>query len=87
VATFFSAIFLAALAMALPVVTLILLVDVALALLSRAAPQFNLFAIGFPVRAGVSLVALALLLPVLASQLGQLFGHLPDLVPMLTGAT
>lgn len=86
IAGFFSAIFIAALAMALPVVTLILLVDIALAVLSRAAPQFNLLAIGFPVRAGVALLAVAVLLPVLATQLGLLFGHLPDMIPLLTGA-
>lgn len=83
VASFFSAIFIAALAMALPIVTLLLLVDVALAMLSRAAPQFNLLAIGFPVRVAVALLAIAVLLPVIATQLGTLFGRLPDVVPIL----
>jgi len=82
-AGFFAAIVVAALAMALPIVTLLLLTDVALALLSRAAPQFNLFAVGLPARAGVVLLTLALLLPVTATQLGYLFDRLPDILPIL----
>lgn len=83
IAAFFTAIAVAALAMALPIVTLLLLVDVTLAVLSRAAPQFNLFAVGLPAKSGVALVALALLLPVTATQLEYLFGHLPDVLPVL----
>lgn len=80
---FFAAIVVAALTMALPIVTLLLLTDVALAVLSRAAPQFNLFAVGLPVRVGVVLITLALLLPVTATQLGYLFDRLPDVLPIL----
>jgi flagellar biosynthetic protein FliR len=34
--------------MALPVVTALLITNIALGILTRAAPQLNLFAIGFP---------------------------------------
>jgi flagellar biosynthetic protein FliR len=84
VSGFFAVIFIAALTMALPIVTMILLIDVALALLSRAAPQFNLFAVGLPARAGVTLVVLATLLPVIATQLGQLYSQLPNVLPVVT---
>ncbi len=83
VAAFFTAIAVAALAMALPFVTLLLLVDVALAVLSRAAPQFNLLAVGLPAKTGLALVALALLLPVTATQLADLYRHIPDVMPVL----
>jgi flagellar biosynthetic protein FliR len=83
VAHFLTAIVVAALAMALPIVTLLLLLDLALALLSRAAPQFNLFAIGLPARVGAALIVLALLLPVTATQLEYLLGHLPDVLSIL----
>jgi flagellar biosynthetic protein FliR len=83
IATFFSAIVAAALAMALPLVTVLILVDVALAVISRAAPAFNLFAVGLPAKSGIALVVLALLLPVTASQLQHLFGHLPDVLTVV----
>jgi len=83
IAHFFTAILVAALAMALPIVTLLLLLDVALAMLSRAAPQFNLFAVGLPARVAGALVVLALLIPVTATQLQYLFGHLPDVLAIL----
>ncbi len=86
VAGFFTTIFVAALVMALPVVTMLLLVDVGLALLGRTAPQFNLFAVGLPARVAVTLVALATLLPVIATQLGQVFAQLPRLMPALASA-
>ena len=82
-AAFFTAIVVAAVLMALPIITLLLLVDVALAVLTRAAPQFNLFAVGLPARALMAMVAIALLLPVTAIQLGYLFGHLPEVIPTL----
>lgn len=83
IASFFTAIAVAALAMALPFVTLLLLVDITLAVLSRAAPQFNLFAVGLPAKTGLVLVALALLLPVTATQLEYLYGHIQDVLPIL----
>ncbi len=84
IATFFSGLVVAALTMALPLVTVLLLVDVTLAVLSRAAPSFNLFAVGLPTKSGIALVVLALLLPVTASQLQHLFGHLPDVLAVVT---
>jgi flagellar biosynthetic protein FliR len=44
-----SMIFAAGLLMALPVVTALLITNIALGILTRAAPQLNLFAIGFPI--------------------------------------
>lgn len=45
--------------LAMPIVTVLLLVEVALGLASRAAPALNVMALGFPVRVGVGLLALA----------------------------
>lgn len=55
--------------LALPVVGPLLVVNVVLAVLSRAAPQLNLFAVGFPVTLLTGFVALALALPALAPAL------------------
>jgi flagellar biosynthetic protein FliR len=44
-----SQLFTGALSIALPGVTALLIVNVAFGVMSRAAPQFNLFAVGFPI--------------------------------------
>jgi len=51
------------LSLALPVVGALLLVNLALGVLSRAAPQLNLFAVGFPVTLMVGLLMLLLAAP------------------------
>ena len=51
--------------LALPVLAAMLAVNIALGVLTRAAPQLNLFSIGFPVSLIAGLAMLALLLPYL----------------------
>ena len=51
---------------ALPLVTMMLFVNLVLGMVSRIAPQINIFAIGFPVTLGVGLVGLLLTLPALS---------------------
>ena len=51
---------------ALPMVTMLLFVNIALGAISRVAPQINIFAIGFPVTLGLGLLGLLLTLPMLA---------------------
>ncbi len=57
----------AAVRIAAPIVGAVLLADFALGLLTRAAPQMNLLAIGFPVKLMVGLGATLLALPLLVS--------------------
>jgi flagellar biosynthetic protein FliR len=70
--TAFSMMFLAALQIAGPMVAVLLLADVALALLSRAAPALNIFAIGFPVKIMLTLTLLGLTFPLLPPALDAL---------------
>jgi flagellar biosynthesis protein FliR len=56
-------IFRVGLLLALPAVTALLITNMALGILTRAAPQLNLFAIGFPLTLTVGFVVLALSLP------------------------
>ena len=49
--------------MALPVIAAIMLVNIALGVLTRAAPQLNIFAVGFPLTLGVGFVILAISVP------------------------
>ena len=50
----------------LPVVAALLITNIALAILTRAAPQLNLFGIGFPLTLGVGFLLLWLVLPFMA---------------------
>jgi flagellar biosynthetic protein FliR len=63
---FASQMFAAALSIALPVGFATLLVQIAMGLLARTAPQLNLFAVGLPAALGAGLFFLALGLPVMA---------------------
>ena len=63
--------FLAALQIAGPMVAVLLLADVALALLSRAAPALNIFQLGFPVKIMLTLAMLGPDLPAAAARAGH----------------
>jgi flagellar biosynthetic protein FliR len=56
-----------ALHLALPVIAALLVTNVALGVMTRAAPQLNVFSIGFPITITVGLVVLAASVPVLIS--------------------
>lgn len=60
-------IFSAGVQLALPIIAALLLTNIALGILTRAAPQLNLFGIGFPVTLGVGFITLALVLPYLST--------------------
>ena len=53
---------------ALPAVTALLVVNVAMGVISRAAPQLNIFAVGFPLMMLMGFILLALTAPVMVSQ-------------------
>ena len=61
-----SEIFNTGLQLAMPVVAIMLITNMALAVLTRAAPQLNIFGIGFPVTLMVGMLMVALMLPSLA---------------------
>lgn len=75
------------LALALPVVAAMLLANLALGVLTRTAPQLNIFAVGFPVTLGVGLGMLALSLPFVVPAMEQAllrgFGALSAMAPAL----
>jgi flagellar biosynthesis protein FliR len=62
--------------LAAPVALCLFVTTLVLALMTRAAPQLNLYSIGFPVRVLVCLVALILLLPQLLSGIVGFFGYI-----------
>lgn len=68
-----SKIFSAGLQLALPMIAALLITNIALGVLTRAAPQLNLFGIGFPITVGVGFIVLAMSLPYLVTPIGRLF--------------
>jgi flagellar biosynthetic protein FliR len=47
----------------MPIVAVLLITNMALGVLTRSAPQLNIFGIGFPITIGVGLLVLLLILP------------------------
>ncbi len=63
--------FKSAVLMALPAITTLLIVNVALGIIMRAAPQFNILSVGFPVTLMVGFVVMLVTLPVVVPQFVQ----------------
>lgn len=66
-----GSIFAHALQLSLPVIGALLIANLALAVLTRSAPQLNIFQIGFPITLAVGFAALALSMPYFAPALDQ----------------
>ncbi|OYU46726.1 MAG: flagellar biosynthetic protein FliR [Burkholderiales bacterium PBB4] len=58
-----SDLFASGLWIALPMVAMLMFVNLALGVISRVAPQMNIFAVGFPITLAVGLIGVALTLP------------------------
>ncbi len=80
-------IFSAGLQLALPALAALLVTNIALGILTRAAPQPNLFGIGFPITIGVGFLMIALTLPYLATPLVALFHEAIGVLQQMTGAS
>ena len=65
-------IFSAGVQLSLPIVAALLIVNIALGVLTRAAPQLNIFGIGFPITLSIGLILLALVLPYLGIPMQRL---------------
>ena len=60
-----GSLFLDALQIALPLLAVLMMANIALGILTRSSPQLNLFAVGFPITLAAGFVALTLSLPYL----------------------
>jgi flagellar biosynthetic protein FliR len=86
VAGFVTDMFALGLLVSLPAVTVLLVVNLVFAVVSRAAPQLNLFAIGFPVSLLAGLLVVLLTLPALTGQWEGIFGQAVQRLSALFGA-
>jgi flagellar biosynthetic protein FliR len=68
-------VFSAGLQISLPIMAALLITNVALGILTRAAPQLNLFGIGFPITLGVGFLTISLALPYLGTPIVNLFNQ------------
>ena len=68
-------IFSAGLQISLPIVGALLVTNIALGILTRAAPQLTLFGIGFPITLSVGLLSISLALPYLGTPVINLFNE------------
>ncbi|MCB1789460.1 MAG: flagellar biosynthetic protein FliR [Gammaproteobacteria bacterium] len=73
-----SRMFAAGLLMAMPVIIALLLVNIAMGVVSRAAPQLNIFAIGFPITLFMGFVLIWVTLPQVMANFAALIGQTLD---------
>jgi flagellar biosynthetic protein FliR len=69
----FGAMFVFAALLAAPVMTVVLLVDIAMAVMARTMPQMNVFIIGLPLKILVGLIVLAISLGFLGPAFSLVF--------------
>ncbi len=74
-----TSLFASALWMALPMVALLLFVNLTLGIISRVAPQMNIYAVGFPVTLTVGLLGIAATLPMMEQPVLALMQQAIDL--------
>ncbi len=72
VVSFGSQMFAGAMLIALPAVASLLLVNIAMGVMTRAAPQLNIFAVGFPLTILAGFLIILLILPGFPARIGEL---------------
>ena len=77
-------IFSAGVQLSLPIVAVLLITNISLGILTRAAPQLNLFGIGFPITIGVGFLMIGITLPYLATPLNNLFQEAIGMIRQIT---
>lgn len=65
--------FIAALVIALPAITALLLVNVAFGVMTRASPQLNIFAVGFPITILLGFIAMLVSMPYFTPKVQEVF--------------
>jgi len=85
----FGAMFLVALKLAFPILTTLFVLTVTLGLLAKAAPQMNIFMLGFPIQIGVGFLIMIIVIGGLAlgmsTALNRAFSNLMDFIRAFGG--
>lgn len=86
VVTAFSMFFTVAVQMALPMIAVLFVADLALALLTKVAPQLNALNVMFPAKVGLTLLLLGLSFPMLPDAVDRLVEHALQAMATMAGA-
>lgn len=68
--------FLLAFQIALPVVVTLLMVDISLGLISKTVPQLHVFIVGLPLKIGLGMAALVLIIPMMTVVFENIFSQM-----------
>ncbi len=68
--------FLLSFKLAVPIVAVLVISDISLGLIARTVPQIHVFILGFPLKSGLGILMLILLLPMFSSFMGYLVSQL-----------
>ncbi len=80
----FVGMFALAFKIAAPIVAVLIIADIALGLVARTVPQINVFILGFPLKAGLGMFTLALVLPLFVTVVGYLLSQMErDLITVM----
>jgi flagellar biosynthetic protein FliR len=82
-----SRMFAGGLLMALPVVATLLLINLGMGVMARAAPQFNLFAVGFPITMTLGFIIIWMSLPSVMTDFLDLLDEALHLISTFVGIT
>ena len=80
-----STIFSMGLQLSMPLIGVLLVTNLALGVLSRAAPQLNLFGIGFPITLITGFVLIAISLPYMLTPMDRLYNNGIEMVKLIGG--
>ena len=72
--------------LSMPVMAALLIANVAMGIMTRAAPQFNVFSFGFPLTITIGFVVLYFMMPYLIGATQMLYQHGTELVLTLIKA-
>lgn len=84
--TAFSMFFTIAVQIALPMIAVLFIADLALALMTKVAPQLNALTVMFPAKVGLTLLLLGLSFPVLPTAMARVVGLANEAMAAMAGA-
>ncbi|KFK93473.1 MULTISPECIES: flagellar biosynthetic protein FliR [unclassified Serratia (in: enterobacteria)] len=80
-----SLIFINGMMLALPLICLLLVLNLALGLLNRVTPQLSVFVIGFPITMMIGILTIGMMMPLLAPFCERLFGEFFERLAQVIG--
>jgi len=86
IVSFFTAMFLLGFKIAAPLIAVMLISDLSLSFISRTVPQIHVFIIGFPLKAGLGMLVLIIILPLFATVISGIVVQMErDLMQVIRG--